>query len=109
MSRGAWKRHVSDQVEVFARYDALRLDTDSMRVLAASRTLNFATLGLNWFPIRESRAVRFTADAVCAFNRTDALLDPTAGDTTTALLGSSKPGEVDFRLQWQMSFLKSIF
>lgn len=95
---------VSDQVEVFARYDALRLDTDSMRVLAASRTLNFATLGLNWFPIRESRAVRFTADAVCAFNRTDALLDPTAGDTTTALLGSSKPGEVDFRLQWQMSF-----
>ncbi len=95
---------VSDQVEVFARYDALRLDSDSMRVPAASRTLNFATVGLNWFPIRDSRAVRFTADAVCAFNRTDALLDPTAGDTTTALLGSSKPGEVDLRFQWQMSF-----
>ncbi len=95
---------VTDRLEVFGRFDALRLDADSLRVAGAARTLNFATLGVNYFLVPESHAARLSADLVWALNRTDGLIDPGAGDTTTALLGSSKPGEVDLRVQLQVKF-----
>ncbi len=54
---------VSDQAEVFARYDAILLD-DSITVPASDDTYQSFTAGVNYYFVPESHAARFTLDAV---------------------------------------------
>jgi hypothetical protein len=91
---------VADQVEVYGRYEWMRLDPDF--VGSTDDTLNFLTLGANYFVVPESEAVRLSADVVYSVNKTDGLL--TTSDTTTGLLGDSSAGELDLRLQVRVRF-----
>lgn len=91
---------VADPVELFARYEWLRLDP--LTVSGTDYNLNFLTLGANYYPIQDSRALRITGDIVYSVNKTDGLLS--TGDTTTGLLGDASAGEVDLRLQLALRF-----
>lgn len=99
---------VSDQVELFGRYDALYLDSDLEDAAGAGdRDLHFVTAGLNYYLVPESHAARFTADAVYSFSDTgvlDALGPGGAWDAaSTGLLGVSD-GELLLRAQLTLVF-----
>lgn len=101
---------VSEQVELFGRYDALYLDSDLRDLAGADRRhFHYLTAGFNYFLIPDSFSARFTADAVYSFNNT-ALLDALSpepggfnGPSTTGLLGSSD-GELLLRAQMTLVF-----
>lgn len=101
---------VSDQVELFGRYDGLYLDSDLRDVAGTEeRDFHFLTAGLNYFLVPESFAARFTLDAVYSFSDTDTLdaLSPDpggfSGPSTTGLLGASD-GELLLRAQMTLVF-----
>lgn len=95
---------VSDQAELYGRWNTILLDDNSVLAPGADDALHFITVGVNYFLFRESDAAKFSADFVFALNETNGLVDPTNGDTRTGLLGDSSSGEVDLRLQLQVKF-----
>lgn len=95
---------VHDQVEVFARWDAIFLDDNSVLAPNADTALNFITVGANYFPFPDSDAARITADLVFALDETTGLVNPLSGDSRTGLLGDPSSGEVDLRIQFQLKF-----
>jgi hypothetical protein len=101
---------VSDQVELFGRYDALFLDSDIADLAGTDEDdFHYLTAGFNYFLVPESHAARFTIDGVYSFNDTDTLdaLAPAPGGfngaSTTGLLGQSD-GEVLLRAQMTLVF-----
>ncbi len=98
---------VSDQVELFARYDALFLDSDLSDLAGTDEDdFHFLTAGVNYFLVPESHAARFTADVVYSFTDTDtldALMGGLNGPATTGLLGASD-GELLLRAQLTLVF-----
>ncbi len=96
---------VSDQLEVFARYDVLIPDGD--------RTLddNFNTItgGVNYYFVPESHAAKLTADVQVFLDdqpNTDmnAAVTSFAPNTGIGLLADTQDSQVNFRLQMQLLF-----
>jgi hypothetical protein len=97
-----------NQWEVFGRWTILLLDEDAIAPRGDGSTpddtLNFFTVGVNYYISEESQAAKFTADVVFAANETDAFVDPTVGNTQTGLLGDVSSGEFDIRFQLSLKF-----
>lgn len=102
---------VSEQVELFARWDGIFWDDDS----AAEDDNHFLTAGANYYISPESHAVKFTGQVQWALNETDGLFfepaagDPTpagpvAGNTNTGFLGDPDDGELVIQFQMQVMF-----
>lgn len=101
---------VSDQAELFGRYDAIFLDSDLSNLAGTSGDdFHYLSAGVNYYLIPESHAARFTVDAVYSLDDTDTLdaLAPAPGGfngpSTTGLLGSSD-GELVLRAQMTLVF-----
>jgi hypothetical protein len=101
---------VSDQAELFGRYDAIFLDSDLSALAGTSGDdFHFLTAGLNYYLVPESHAARFTVDAVYSLDNTDTLdaLSPSPGGfngpSTTGVLGNSD-GELVLRAQMTLVF-----
>tara|TARA_R110000782_G_scaffold29795_3_gene74053 strand:+ start:10211 stop:11518 length:1308 start_codon:yes stop_codon:yes gene_type:complete len=101
---------VTDQTELFARYDGLFLDSDLVSTAGTVEdNFHYLTAGFNYFLVPESHAAKFTADAVYSFSDTDTLdaLAPSPGGfngpSTTGLLGVSD-GELLLRAQMTLVF-----
>ncbi|TVQ62897.1 MAG: hypothetical protein EA378_03540 [Phycisphaerales bacterium] len=88
---------VTDQIELFGRWDLLLLDDD----IYEEDTLNFLTVGANYYFIAGSHAAKFTGDVVIGINKNyDGLVSADSG-----LLGNGdNTGEVGVRLQMQLAF-----
>lgn len=91
----------SDQLEGFARWDAIFFDSDFI-----DEDFHFISAGINYYFVPESHAAKFTVDVVYSFTDTDTLdaLNPSPGGfngpSTTGLLGAS---DGEFLLRAQMT------
>ncbi|MFZ4573448.1 MAG: hypothetical protein ACOYN0_03560 [Phycisphaerales bacterium] len=107
---------VSDQVELFARWDAIFWD-DQTTDLAGEEVddSHFLTAGANYYISPESHAVKLTGEVVWAMNQTDWIYTrgdeansippgPLGGNTYNALLGNPDDGEFALRFQMQVVF-----
>lgn len=98
----------AQNTELFARYDAIFLDNDT--VLSGNDSFNFLTVGLNEYYAGHS--AKATLDVVYCFDDTTNLAlsqaDPFSNggfpNTGIGLLGDTKDGEVAVRLQFQLLF-----
>jgi len=94
--------------EVFARWDAIFLDEDT--VGNDDDNFNFLTVGLNQYYAGHS--AKATVDFVYAFEDTTNLISSSQGSggstaipsTGVGLLGDSEEGEIVIRLQFQLLF-----
>lgn len=89
---------VTEQIEPFARYDAVFADSDRG---FNSNDFNFVTAGVNYYLY--GQAAKFTADAVWSLNETTGL-DSMSNFSNTGLLGSADENEIAFRMQFQVLF-----
>lgn len=94
---------VTDQIELFGRWDAVFLDSKLLPG-GAEKDIHFATAGVNYYLSPESHAVKFTAEAGIAFNDTSSLFGssavlPVADSTRYGYLGQVKADEVVVTLQ----------
>jgi len=93
---------VSDQIELFARWDALFFDKDSGINPA---TMHFAAGGMNYYISPESHACKFTAQLGYAFNDTTAMFGSgglVEGNTRNSFLGDTENGEFAITGQMQV-------
>lgn len=94
---------VADDVEVFARYDAVfpdpaRADDPQQR----GGIFQTATAGLNYYLIPESNAVKISADAQYFFDpEADSLVQPS---TRTTVRASDRGGQYALRVQLSVKF-----
>ena len=101
---------VTDQVEIFGRYNGLFLDDDRFFAggLQGEEDLHFGTLGGTYYFIPESHALKLTVDVSLAFEETTALLGAASGSTgaptLTGWLGQDEDTEVMVRAQLQFLF-----
>lgn len=104
----------TDQIELFARYDGIRLDgnlTGSDAFNTGQQMHHFLTAGFNYYLIPESHACRFTFDVVAALSDAVSLSAgaPNANSiffpdpTVTGLMGDASE-EFVFRAQMQFLF-----
>jgi hypothetical protein len=107
---------VTDQVEIFGRWDAIFWDSAITDAGGDDADDNhFLTAGVNYYLSPESHAAKFTLDAIYSVNGTiilfapdsdpdDGLSDggPLAGTDYTGLLGQSEDGEFGLQLQFQV-------
>jgi hypothetical protein len=105
---------VTDQVELFGRYDGIFLDSDRN---TTEDTFNFAAIGMNYYFFPESHAVKATLDLLMSFDKT--VGTPAAGATPavqslfgqgvgtavtpTSFLGQSD--DTEFAIRGQVSVL----
>lgn len=96
---------VSDQCEIFGRWDAIFLDSDNVPA-NADDDLHFLTFGANYYIVPQSHAAKITVDAVWSLNETSATLGgSTLPDSRlTQILGDGNDGEVLIRGQISMGF-----
>jgi len=95
---------VSDQIELFGRWDAIFWDDDRG---FAEDTNMFATVGMNYYISKESHAAKFTLQAAYAFEDTTTLFGTGGfleGNTRNGFLGDSDEGEISFIAQMQLVF-----
>ncbi len=95
---------VSEQIELFGRYDAIFFDNE---LGFDPATLHFATAGMNWYLSKESHAAKFTAQVGYAFNATPALFGTgglLSGNSRNGFLGDSEDGELALTLRMQLVF-----
>ncbi len=91
---------LADQFELYGRWETLFLDDDFFGD-DADDTVNFLTIGGNYYITPESHAAVVSADLIWSFNETAGLIyDP----ETTGLLGSTDDNEILVRLQFQLMF-----
>ena len=96
---------VSDQVELFGRYDIVMLDDV---LVAANTDDNFQniTVGMNYYFVPESHAAKFTLDAIFAVDEStniDSILGGGSNDpSATGLLGLS---DSEFALRGQLTLV----
>lgn len=91
----------NSQVEGFARYDGLFLDSD----FAATDNVNFLFGGINYYISQESNAAKFTAQIGYAFDDTsDVFGGPLSGSYNNGLLGQPEDGEFALQAQMQIVF-----
>ncbi|MBM4107227.1 MAG: hypothetical protein FJ255_00170 [Phycisphaerae bacterium] len=98
---------VTDQVELFGRWDALFIDSDFLSGgdpdVDIDSDFHFGTLGMNYYISPKSHAAKIQADLTWSFNKTDAIkASPILGSplgTNVAQLGQRKSGEIGFRVQ----------
>lgn len=109
---------VTDQVELFGRWDALWLDENAV-VDGEDEDLHFLAAGVNYYISPESHAVKFTGQIGYALNSTSGVYfagsdggtpdDPTDdtaafGSTDNGFLGQAEDGEFNIQLQMQVMF-----
>ncbi len=114
---------VSDQVELFARADAIFLDDENGDGGDgddddSDDELFFLTAGVNYYISPESHAVKFTGQVNWAVNETNTLFFPASGGDTpetdddfpagfssdNGYLGQADDGEFNIQLQMQVMF-----
>jgi len=112
---------VTDQVEIFARWDAIFLDDDSSGDGDGGNDddLHFLAAGVNYYISPESHAVKFTGQVGYAVNSSNGVFfggsdggtpddssDDAAGfgSTSNGFLGQSEDGEFNIQLQMQVMF-----
>lgn len=114
---------VTEQVELFGRWDAIYLDEDRFGAAAAAAddSFNFLTFGANYYFVPESHALKATLDLVIALDETDELLPSgttlpagsvagvgalggSGAPSVTGLLGQNDDTEFLIRAQLQMLF-----
>ena len=92
---------LTDQVELFGRYDGVYLDSD--RALAEDN-FNFGAVGINYYFFPESHAVKLTVDVLASFDKTvpsyTAVNSFTSG---TSFLGQGD--DTEWALRGQVSIL----
>ena len=98
---------VSDQVELYGRYDIIMLD-DVLVAPGSDDNYQSITAGLNYYLVPESHAAKFSLDAVFAFDEStniDAIYGGLGSNdaNTTGLLGLSD-SEVAVRAQMTLVF-----
>jgi hypothetical protein len=104
---------VTDQVELFARWDGVFFDDGEGEEDVDDQ--HFLTAGVNYYLSPESHAAKFTADVVYAFESTAGFFAPAdtdagipggalAGGTNYGLLGDGDDGEFALRLQLQVVY-----
>jgi len=94
----------TDTTELFARWDAVFLDDDSLGSDVSS-SVNFLTFGINHYIA--GHAAKLTADVVWALDDTQGLINSGIGgfpNSGIGLLGSPQDNEVVLRLQFQLIF-----
>lgn len=84
--------------EPYARYEVLFADPDR-RGTQSPDAFHYVTAGFNWYLF--GHAAKFSADAVLALDEADPLARTRTG---AGLLGDDDPGELVFRVQWQLLF-----
>jgi hypothetical protein len=92
---------VTEQIELFARYNIIAFDDDAG---ADPATLHFLEGGMNYYISKESHAAKFTAQVGYAFNDTSALFGAgglISGNTRNGFLGDSEDGEFNLMAQMQ--------
>lgn len=89
---------VSDQAEIFARWDGLFFDDAAAP--GADDNVHFATVGLNYYVSPESHAAKFTGQVGYALNDSTGIF----ADTTNGFLGDSEDGEISIGAQFQIMF-----
>ncbi len=97
---------VDEQIELYAGYDGLFFDSD---LGIDEDNQNLIRLGVNWFPIERSYAVRVTGEFFVAFDKTSGLIEAnealtgiglgTAGLSRHNILGSDDGSEFGFGIQ----------
>lgn len=94
---------VTDQVELFGRYDGLFLDSD--RGLAED-SFNFGAIGFNYYFFPESHAVKATVDLLASFDDTAPSLTGAGGlnALSTSFLGQGNDTEFAIRAQASVLF-----
>jgi len=91
---------VSSQWELFGRYDGLFLDDSGP---TTEDTLNFLTLGANYYLFQDSNAAKFVVSGIYSFEDTTGFLDGTAANDN-GLFGQGKDGELALTVQAQVRF-----
>lgn len=106
---------VTDQVELFARWDAVLFDDEILNSAGEeAEDQHFITAGVNYYLSPESHAAKLSADVIWALESTADLYaagDPANGisagpiqDTRFGLLGTSEENEFALRLQFQVVY-----
>jgi len=93
---------VASQWELFGRYDGLFLDDE----VNAEDTLNFLTLGANYYLFQDSNAAKFVVSGIYAFEDTSGLLstEGLGAGSDNGLLGDTEEGEIALTFQAQVRF-----
>ncbi len=94
---------VSDQWEIFGRYDYLNFDSDFVSP-AAGDSYNFLTLGANHYFVPQSHAVKLTGDVIFAFDDSTVVGAASVFNLGDTGLLFDTDGEVTFRLQVSVLF-----
>ncbi|KAA0217324.1 MAG: hypothetical protein DYG94_01160 [Leptolyngbya sp. PLA3] len=97
---------ITDQCELFGRWDALFLDEDTVAA-GADEDQHFLTFGTNYYVVPQSHAAKLTLDLVWALNETSPALTTlgTLPDSrVTQLLGDSEDSEILLRGQINVAF-----
>lgn len=102
---------LTEQVELFARYDALFIDEAALGPAGdVPDPLSTVTLGANYFPLAGSSAAKLTVQAAWMTDGVAGLeTSPTGGliagsGSSNGLLGESSEGEVAVVMQFQIVF-----
>ncbi len=108
---------VTDQIELFGRWDAIFWDSDLADLSGEQPDDNhFITVGGNYYLSPESHAAKFTANLIWSLESTALLFGtddsdpdnvisgPLAGTDYTGLLGQSDDGEVGVQFQFQVVY-----
>ncbi|HLP83392.1 MAG TPA: porin [Phycisphaerales bacterium] len=90
---------VASQWELFGRYDGLFLDDDAN----SEDTLNFLTLGANYYLFQDSNAAKFVVSGIYAFEDTSGVLTGSSANDN-GLLGDTEEGEIALTFQAQVRF-----
>lgn len=97
--------YIADQVELFARYDGLFLDSDLV-MMGAEEDYHFLTFGANYYVTPNSHTAKVTVDAVWAIDESlsgNVIGGVDTNQTDTSLLGGSDD-EFAIRAQVQVLF-----
>jgi hypothetical protein len=97
---------VTDQVELFGRWDAVFFD-DNLLPDGADDDFHTLTFGGNYYFIPNSHAAKFTADVQWFLNEINAAASPIgdfAPSQRTAVVPSNKDDQFAFRFQMQLMF-----
>ncbi|MEL6329139.1 MAG: hypothetical protein AAFR38_05720 [Planctomycetota bacterium] len=99
---------VTEQVELFARYDGVFVDDEraGFSGAGAEDNFNFVTFGGTYFFVPESHALKFTTDVVISIDETASLSGAGLGGSSsiTGILGQAEEPEIAVRAQLQLVF-----